>query len=252
MISLSSLVDYGNRTLQVSRYQDYCPNGLQVAGSDEIKTLISGVTASERFLDASISAGADAVLVHHGYFWKGESSVLVGMKYRRIRRLIENNVALLAYHLPLDCHIEFGNNAQLAKRFGFSVIDQHTAGGVEGLLWEGELAEPESAEQFIARVSAALGRDVLAVGRQDRDIQKIAWCSGGAQRLLNDAVELGVDAFISGEISEQTTHEAEEQGVLYIAAGHHATERYAVQAFGAHLASRFDLNHRYIDVDNPA
>ena len=252
MVNLLELVGYGNRTLEICRFRDYCPNGLQVAGPDEIRTLISGVTASERFLAAAIDAGADAVLVHHGYFWKGKNSALVGMKYRRIRRLIENNVALLAYHLPLDCHIEFGNNAQLAKRFGLKVIAQHPAGGVDGLLWEGELPEPESADQFIARVSGALNRDCLAVGRQDHDIRTVAWCSGGGQRFLNDAAELGVDAYISGEISEQTTHEAEEQGLMYIAAGHHASERYAVQAFGSHLANRFNITHQHIDIDNPA
>jgi len=252
MVNLSTLEGYGNRTLEICRYQDYCPNGLQVAGRDQIRTLVTGVTASERFLKAAISAGADAVLVHHGYFWKGEDSALVGMKYRRIRFLIQNEVALLAYHLPLDCHTEFGNNAQLAKRFGLNVTDQHAVGGVQGLLWEGELAEPESAAQFIARVSHSLQRDCLAVGRQDHDIRRVAWCSGGGQRFLNDAAGLGVDAYISGEISEQTTHEAEEQGVLYIAAGHHATERYAVQAFGAHLARQFDIIHQHIDIDNPA
>ena len=252
MVNLSTLVGYGNRTLNICSYQDYCPNGLQVSGCEEIRTLVTGVTASERFLDAAISAGADAVLVHHGYFWKGEGSALVGMKYRRIQRLIQNNVALLAYHLPLDCHAEFGNNAQLAKRFGLTVTAQHKAGGVDGLLWEGELSEPEAAAQFIARVSGSLDRDCLAVGRQDHDVQRVAWCSGGGQRFLNDAVGLGVDAYISGEISEQTTHEAEEQGILYIAAGHHATERYAVQAFGAHLARQFDIIHKHIDIENPA
>lgn len=252
MVKLLELADYSNRTLEIARYHDYCPNGLQVAGCDQIRTLITGVTASERFLEAAISAGADVALVHHGYFWKGENPVLVGMKYRRIQRLIDSNVALLAYHLPLDCHIEFGNNAQLAKRFGFNITNQHTAGGVDGLLWEGTLTEPEPADQFIARVSAALNRDCLAVGCQEHDIKKVAWCSGGGQRFLNDAAILGADAYISGEISEQTTHEANEQGMLYLAAGHHATERYAVQAFGEHLAERFDIVHQHIDIDNPA
>ncbi len=252
MDSLNKLIDYGNRTLEVGSYRDYCPNGLQIAGRDDIQTLVTGVTASARFLDAAIEAGADAVLVHHGYFWKGESSAIVGMKYQRIRRLIQNNIGLLAYHLPLDCHPEFGNNAQLAKRFGLNVIAQHSAGEVDGLLWEGELPDSESGAQFIARISGALDRKCLVVGHQEREIKRVAWCSGGGQRFLNNAVALGVDAYISGEISEQTTHEAQEQGVLYIAAGHHASERYGVQAFGAHLASRFDINHKHIDIDNPA
>jgi len=252
MENLSTLVEYGNRTLEIDRYRDYCPNGLQVAGREEIGLLVTGVTASERFLEAAIDAGADAVLVHHGYFWRGEPSALTGMKYQRIKRLIKNDVALLAYHLPLDCHAEFGNNAQLGVRFGLNVTARHTAGDVEGLLWEGELPEPESAARFSQRVSQALGRECLAVGRQDHDVRRVAWCSGGGQRFVNEAAELGVDAFISGEISEQTTHEADEQGVLYLAAGHHATERYGVQAYGAHLASTFEIDHKHIEIENPA
>jgi len=252
MENLNTLVEYGNRTLDIGSFRDYCPNGLQVAGRQSIHRLVTGVTASERFLDAAILADADAVLVHHGYFWSGEPMALVGMKYRRVQRLIQNNVALIAYHLPLDCHVEYGNNAQLAKLFNINVTAQHTVGDVKGLLWVGELAKAESAILFEQRISTALDRPCLAVGRQDHDIKRIAWCSGGGQRFLNDAAALGVDAYISGEISEQTTHEAEEQGLLYIAAGHHATERYGVQAFGAHLANRFNLEHRHIDIDNPA
>ncbi len=252
MEQLSILVDYSNRTLELTLFQDYCPNGLQVAGRENVNTLITGVTASEKFLDAAIEAGADAVLVHHGYFWKGESGALIGMKYERIKRLIKHDIALLAYHLPLDCHQEFGNNAQLAKRFDLKVTAQHTAGGVPGLLWQGELVSPQAADDFAHSLSDNLQRPCLAVGRKDHLIRTVAWCSGGGQRFLNDAAALGVDAYISGEISEQTTHEAHEQGLLYIAAGHHATERYGVQAFGEHLASKFDIKHHHIDIDNPA
>lgn len=252
MEQLSTLVDYSNRTLELTLFQDYCPNGLQVAGREDIHTLITGVTASEKFLDAAIEAGADAVLVHHGYFWKGESGALVGMKYRRIKRLIDQNIALLAYHLPLDCHLEFGNNAQLAKRLQLHVTAQHATGGVPGLLWQGELATPLSAGDLAHFISDNLQRPCLTVGRKDHQIRTMAWCSGGGQRFVNEAAALGVDAYMSGEISEQTTHEAEEQGLLYIAAGHHATERYGVQAFGQHLASRFDIKHQHIDIDNPA
>lgn len=249
---LSELVQYNKRTLELSNFEDYCPNGLQVAGREQIDTLITGVTASEKFLDAAIKANADAVLVHHGYFWKGESVALVGMKYRRIKRLIDNNIALLAYHLPLDCHQKFGNNAQLAIRFDIQVTAQHAVGGVPNLLWQGELAQPIPASEFIEFISNRLDRPCVPVGRQDHDIRTVAWCSGGGQRFVNDAAALGVDAYISGEISEQTMHEAQEQGLLYLAAGHHATERYGVQAYGAHLASQFDIQHKHIDIDNPA
>jgi len=252
MEQLSRLINYGNRTLELALFDDYCPNGLQIAGREQIDTLVTGVTASEMFLDAAIDAGADAVMVHHGYFWKGEPSPLVGMKYRRIKRLIDNNIALLAYHLPLDCHREFGNNAQLALRLDITNTMQHAAGGVPNLLWQGELASPRPATQFVQFVSKQLDRPCLPVGKQDHDIRTVAWCSGGGQRFINEAAALGVDAYISGEISEQTTHEAQEQGLLYLAAGHHATERYGVQAYGAHLASRFDIEHRHIDIDNPA
>jgi len=252
MEKLSTLVEYGNRTLEVDRFRDYCPNGLQVDGQEQVARLVTGVTASARFLDAAIAAGADAVLVHHGYFWRGEPASLVGMKYQRIRRLIENDVALLAYHLPLDCHQRFGNNAQLALRFDLTVTERHAAGDVDDLLWVGELATAEPAEAFQRRISTALARNCLAVGQTDREIRRVAWCSGGGQRFVSQAAALGVDAYISGEISEQTTHEAEEQGVLYIAAGHHATERYGVQAFGAHLANEFDIEHQHIDIENPA
>ncbi len=252
MVNLTDLASYGNRTLDTSRFDDYCPNGLQVAGREPINTLVTGVTASDRFLELAIERRADAVLVHHGYFWKGENAALVGMKYRRIQRLIQANVGLLAYHLPLDCHAEFGNNAQLAARFNLNVTATHTAGHVPNLLWQGELATAETAQTFSERVSAALGRTCLAVGRTDHPIRRVAWCSGGGQRFINQAAVLGVDAYISGEISEQSLHEAEEQGVLYIAAGHHATERYGVQAFGAHLAQHFNIQHEHIDIDNPA
>ncbi len=252
MESLTNLVAYGNRTLEVARYKDYCPNGLQVAGRESVHKVVSGVTASASFLDAALQAEADAVLVHHGYFWKGEDPALVGMKYQRLQRLIKHDVALLAYHLPLDCHAEFGNNAQLAKRFGLQVTATHTAGDVEGLLWEGQLASPVSAAEFVDRINASLGRTCVAVGRQSHDIQRVAWCSGGGQRFVNDAARLDVDAYLSGEISEQTTHEAQEQDLLYVAMGHHASERYGVRAYGEHLASVFGIKHEHINIENPA
>ena len=252
METLATLTHYINRTLDCDRFDDYGPNGLQVQGKAEIQTLITGVTASVAFLDAAIAAGADAVLVHHGYFWKGESPTITGMRHSRISRLIKADVSLLAYHLPLDAHIELGNNAQLGKQLGLLVESQHTVSGIQNLLWQGRLSVPMSADAFVKHVSDTLGRNVISAGDSGRLIEKIAWCSGGAQRYIHEAAELGCDAFLSGEIREQTTHEARELGLLYLAAGHHATERYGVQALGAHLDSQFAIDHRFINIDNPA
>ena len=248
----NDVVEYLNRTLDVESIKDYCPNGLQVEGRAQIKHVVSGVTASSRFLEAAIEAGADAVLVHHGYFWSGESQVLTGMKLNRIRLLLEANVSLLAYHLPLDVHPSLGNNAQLAKLLGATVEGRVAAGGTDGLLFSGRLKKPMPNADFIEYIARQLGRKVTAVGRSDRSIERVAWCSGGAQRFLEQASKLGVDAYISGEISEQTTHEARENGVLYIAGGHHATERLGVQALGIKLSEQLQLTHQFIDVDNPA
>lgn len=246
------VVEYINRTLDVDSIKDYCPNGLQVAGREQIQHVVSGVTASQRFLQAAIEAKADAVLVHHGYFWSGESPVLTGMKLERIRTLINADISLLAYHLPLDIHPELGNNAQLAKRFGFSIDGRQAAGGTDGLLFHGRPPNPMPNDQFITHIADVLGRKVTAVGRSERPIRRVAWCSGGAQRFVQQAAELGVDAFISGEISEQTTHEARENGLLFVAGGHHATERFGVQALGEKLAEQLQLTHQFIDVGNPA
>jgi len=252
MENRDSVVSYINRTLDIAAFDDYCPNGLQVAGQEDIVHIVSGVTASARFLDAAIDAGADAVLVHHGYFWRGESPVLTGMKLARIKRLLDANLSLLAYHLPLDVHPELGNNAQLAKVLNLIVDERISAGTTAGLFYVGHLAEPVSCEQFSSNVSAALGRTATMVGRHDRLVKKVGWCTGGAQGYISQAIDLGLDAYISGEISEQTAHESRESGVMFLAAGHHATERYGVQALGAHIAANLQVTHQFIDVDNPA
>ncbi|MBX2837029.1 MAG: Nif3-like dinuclear metal center hexameric protein [Gammaproteobacteria bacterium] len=249
---LSTIVDYVNRTLDVDRISDYCPNGLQVQGRTEVRRLVTGVTASLEFLERAIEADADAVLVHHGYFWRGEPAALIGMKYARVKQLITHDISLLAYHLPLDTHLEFGNNAQLARRLDLQNLQQHSVDGVENLFWSGELEKPISAESWIERIDTALGRSPTVAGDMGRPIGRVGCCTGGAQRYISMAADLGLDAFVSGEISEQTTHEARERQVFYAAAGHHATERYGVQALGEHLSQQFALEHRFIDVDNPA
>ena len=239
---------YIDTLLNVGRFRDYCPNGLQVEGKDEVKFIVSGVTASQALIDAAIAQGADTLLVHHGYFWKGESPVITGIKRQRIAQLLASRINLLAYHLPLDAHRELGNNTQLAQVLDFSITD---VSGDSGLLYVGRPANISNGETLAAHIEQCLGRKPVHVSAS-RDIARIAWCTGGAQSYIDDAVSLGVDAFLTGEISEQTVHIARESGIHFFAAGHHATERYGAQALGEHLAQRFDLKHSFIDIDNPA
>lgn len=236
--------------LNVSAIADYCPNGLQVEGKTQIKRIVSGVTASQALIDAAIELQADAVLVHHGYFWKGEDQRIIGMKQRRIKALLVNDINLLAYHLPLDVHPEVGNNVQLAERLGLTIsgpLEPDNPNNV-GLL--GELDTPLSATEFAARIEQALDRTPLVVDHQ-QPIKHVAWCTGAAQGYIQHAIEQGADAFITGEVSERTFHEAQENNISFFAAGHHATERYGVQALGEWLAERFDLEHHYVECPNP-
>jgi dinuclear metal center YbgI/SA1388 family protein len=252
MSRLREITGYVDALLEVQKFTDYCPNGLQVEGRGELRTLISGVTASQALLDAAVEANADAVLVHHGYFWRGESPVLTGMKRRRIKTLLENDISLLAYHLPLDAHPQYGNNAALARELGFRIGGVADSGPAKNILFYGELPGELAAEDLRAAVAARLGGNPLLIQGSDRPVRSIAWCTGGAQGYIDEAARLGVDAYLSGEISEQTTHSARENGVHYIAAGHHITERYGVAALGNHLAEKFGIGHRFIDIDNPA
>jgi dinuclear metal center YbgI/SA1388 family protein len=234
--------------LQVHDFRDYCPNGLQVEGRGEIARIVTGVTASAALIEAAIADGADALIVHHGYFWRGEDARITGMRRRRLGLLIENNINLFAYHLPLDVHPEVGNNATLARQLGLEVTKRF---GEQDIAALGTLAEGNTVASFTRTISEKLGRAPLVIGDAARPLQRIAWCTGGAQGMFEQAIALGVDAYLSGEISEQTVHLARESGVAYIAAGHHATERYGVQALGAHLAQRFGVEHRFIEIENP-
>lgn len=242
------LVNYLDGLLEPANFKDYCPNGLQVEGRSEVHRVIAGVTASQALLDAAVAAGADTVLVHHGYFWKGEDGRITGIRRQRLGALIENDINLLAYHLPLDAHPELGNNAQLARRLGWQATGRF---GEQAIGWLGELAEPADLGLVAVDVANGLGRTPLVIGDMARPIRRIAWCSGGAQGYFEQAIALGVDAYLSGEISEQTVHLARESGVAYIAAGHHATERGGVQALAGHLARQFDLDCSFVDIDNP-
>ena len=235
--------------LEPQRYRDYCPNGLQVEGRTEIRRLVTGVTASLALIEAAVERDADAILVHHGLFWKGDDLRIVGPKKKRMSLLLGKEISVFAYHLPLDAHPDLGNNAQLGQRLG---LRADTRFGEQEIGFLGDLSAPVAAREFARVVGAVLGRAPLAVGDMDRQVRRIGWCTGGAQGYFEDAIAAGCDLYLSGEISEQTTHVARESGVPYLAAGHHATERYGVQAVGAHVASRFGVDHLNIDVDNPA
>lgn len=248
MIKINELTDYTGQILQIERFRDYCPNGLQVEGRSEVCKIISGVTASMALLQAAHAAQADMVLVHHGYFWRNEDARVLGIKRARLKFLLEHEMNLVAYHLPLDAHTEFGNNAQLGRVMGVAIDGW---AGEQSIVAHGTLPYVMPLKSLGEHLSQVLYRVPLLIGDLDRPIRRIAWCTGAAQDFLELAPSLDVDAFISGEISEQTVHLARESGVAYIAAGHHATERYGVRALGEHLASRFNLEHRFIDIDNP-
>ncbi|MBS0001557.1 MAG: Nif3-like dinuclear metal center hexameric protein [Thioalkalivibrio sp.] len=248
-IARDTLLEALDRKLEPGRFEDYCPNGLQVEGRPEIRRIVSGVTASHALIRAAAEQEADLILVHHGYFWRGEPQPVVGMKRHRLQALLQHDINLVAYHLPLDAHPELGNNAQLGLELGLVTDGALRPDGI-GLI--GRLAEACPPEQLATRIGAVLGRQPTWVQGGTHLVRRLAWCTGGAQSMLATAATHGVDAFISGEISEQTTHEARELGVHYFAAGHHATERYGPRALGAWCAERFGVDHCFIDIPNPA
>lgn len=247
-MNLSELIDYTGQLLQVERFRDYCPNGLQVEGRVEVRTLVSGVTASMALLERAAALDADLVLVHHGYFWKGEDPCVVGIRKNRLKFLLERDISLVAYHLPLDAHPELGNNARLAQLLDFTLQGWV---GEQSLVAHGVVNQPGNLHEITARIAQRLGRQPLEFGDPAKTVRTIAWCSGAAQDCIEAALALGVDAFLTGEVSERTFHIAQETGIAFISAGHHATERYGIQALGAHLAERHQLNHHFIDIDNP-
>jgi len=248
MTRIHEIARHANELLQADRFNDYCPNGLQVEGARPVLKLASGVTASRAFIEAALEWGADALLVHHGYFWKGEDARITGMKRDRLRLLLNNDVSLLAYHLPLDAHPELGNNAQLARRLGLKVDGALREDGI-GLI--GRLPSVMDAQALGEHLQTCLGRAPMWIPGAAASIERIGWCTGAAQDFIEQAVALGMDAYISGEISEQTVHVAREAGIHYFAAGHHATERDGARALGEHLAGVFKLQHVFIDIENP-
>ena len=241
------LARYLDECLEAARFRDYCPNGLQVEGRVEVRKIICGVSACQALLDAAVTQAADAVLVHHGWFWKSEDGRITGFRKRRMATLLGHDISLLAYHLPLDAHPEMGNNAQLAQRLGWQVTGRF---GEQQIGFLGRCGAT-NAGQLAGELGKTLGRTPQLVGDAGRTLQCIAWCSGGAQGYFEEAITAGADCFISGEISEQTVHLARETGIPFIAAGHHASERYGVQALGKHLRDKFGLACSFVDIDNP-
>ncbi len=254
-ISRDALEAWLAARLQPERFRDYCPNGLQVQGRDTIGHIVTGVTASQALIDAAIAQQADALLVHHGWFWKNEDPTIRGPKHRRLSAVLAAGLNLFAYHLPLDAHPKWGNNAQLARVLGWQADlgpeGQPLCCGPEGLVWLGRPAQPCTAGELATHVAARLGREPLLVGDPARPVRRLAWCTGAAQGMIEHAVAAGADCYLSGEISEPTVHWARETGCAYLAAGHHATERYGVQALGAAIQTQLGVQCTFIDIDNP-
>ena len=247
-MQLQQLCEFCDDYLNVGDFDDYCPNGLQVESAPEVEHIVCGVTASQALIEAAAEKGADTLIVHHGYFWKGEAQTITGIKGRRIASLIRNGINLLAFHLPLDAHPEVGNNAQLAKAMGWPV---ETRFAEQNLVCAGTLRRPLTLEELSKEIEARLETRALAIDAGDHPIERLAWCTGAAQGFIEAAAEQGVDAFVSGEVSEQTFHQARELGIHYIAAGHHATERFGVRALGEEIARRFGPRQEFIDITNP-
>lgn len=251
-VERTRLVAALDELLEPQAFRDYGPNGLQVEGRPNVGTLVTGVTASLALIDAAIEAGADAILVHHGLFWRGQDGRVTGWMRQRLGRLLAHDINLLAYHLPLDAHASLGNNAQLARRLSVRVPD-----GPQGRFGEQALGflgerEPVSLARLADEAQVALRRSPTVVGDPDREVRRVALCTGGAQGYFEAAIAAGADVFITGEISEPQVHYARETGVAYMACGHHATERDGVAAVGAHVADLLGVAHRFIDIDNPA
>ena len=234
--------------LECGRFSDYCPNGLQVEGRAEIRRVVCGVSASRALIERAIEMQADAIIVHHGWFWRGEDLRVTGIRRQRLGMLLAHDINLFAYHLPLDAHPTLGNNAQLARVLGWQVDGTCRE---QPLVLLGQLPHAMPAGEVMRSVAARLAREPLLIGDAQREVKHVAWCTGGAQGYFEQAIAAGVDLFLSGEISEQTVHLARESGVAYLAAGHHATERYGIHALAAYLSEQHGLEAEFVDIDNP-
>lgn len=250
-VSLKEIERELKLVLRPEQFNDYCPNGMQVEGRESVAKIVTGVTACQSLIDAAVDAGADSLLVHHGYFWRGEDQSISGIKKARIETLLKHDISLFAYHLPLDVHREHGNNVQLAKLLGFAIEGELGKQNNHPIGLTGSLEQALDFEGMQALLLEKLGRQPLAIEGASKSIKTVGWCTGAAQNYIELAVEAGVDAYITGEVSEPTVHIAREAGIHFFSAGHHATERYGVQALGAYLADKFGLEHQFIDIDNP-
>jgi dinuclear metal center YbgI/SA1388 family protein len=253
---LQDLINILDTELASANINDYCPNGLQVEGKAKVSKIVTGVTANLALIEKAIALKADAILVHHGYFWKGEKQSIVGMKKKRIQALFENDISLIAYHLPLDVHPSLGNNAQLGKLLDLENVAPITKNKPMGIIMAGQLTNPMTHTELSDLLSNRLQRSAVSIGNKN-SISTIAWCTGGGQDFIDDVVGetlngLTIDAFVSGEISEQTTHSAREQDIDFFAVGHHATERYGAKALGEWLQQEYSLTVEFVDIDNPA
>jgi dinuclear metal center YbgI/SA1388 family protein len=246
MLARNQLVHYLAEYLAVDQFKDYAPNGLQVEGTEQLQKIVTGVTASEALIDYAIAQQADAIIVHHGYFWRNEEPEITGMKRQRLKKLLAYDINLLAYHLPLDAHAELGNNAVLGRALSLEDITPQA-----GLLRLGRLVRPEPIEDFKQRVGALLQRDPLHLPGGPDVINQVAWCTGGAQHMIDQAQAWGADVFISGEVSEQTFHSALEGKIHYLAAGHHATETWGVSALAQHIKEKFTIDCEFVNLVNP-
>ena len=251
MAKLQDIIQWCDQTLKSTEFKDYAPNGLQIEGKTEVRKILAAVTASQDAIDAAIRENADLLLVHHGYFWKGEASPITGMRGKRIKSLIQHDISLLAYHLPLDSHPSLGNNAAIADLLKLERIEaldpseRHPIGNI------GYLNQPMPVEEFKKFVSEKLKFDVTHLPADKNMIEKVGFCTGGAQDFIVKAAEQGCDAYISGEVSERTFYEAKELDVHYFACGHHATERYGVQRLGQAISEQFDIEYVYFELNNP-
>ncbi len=252
LIERSALLALIEQQLQSSQIRDYCPNGLQVEGKAEIRCIVAGVTASQALLDKAVELGADAVLVHHGYFWKNEEPQITGIKKRRLQTLLRHDINLLAYHLPLDVHPVLGNNAQLAQKLGLRQFSAVPGVSPVGVLMQGQLEQAVPAEVIARRLEQELGRAVLHNSVLNKPVRTLAWCTGGGQSYIDAAYQAGAELFVSGEVSEQTIHSSRELGIDFMAAGHHATERYGIAALAAFIEAQTGVRCHFVDIDNPA
>ena len=251
VIERGTLAQYLKDFLACENFQDYAPNGLQVEGKFSIDKICTAVSASESAIQYAINVGADTLLVHHGYFWRDEDAVVTGTKYKKIALLIKHNINLFAYHLPLDAHPLVGNNAMIGKLLGLEELSSYNLGKIPGLLWQGILPQALNINELQIKLKNLFNNNIIHLGDKKHLVQKLAWCSGAAQNYFMDPRALNADAYLTGEVSERNYYEALETKRSFFACGHHATEKFGVQALGEHLKQKFDIEHHFYDSKNP-